>query len=116
MNLIRRCIPNNTKRSFLHNPNSFDLIQQFSLSLFFEFISKVFLGKGKDEQKVISESQENNTVEKTKETGVHRIIDVPNYMKAALAILVILTVIIGIFPTFFIELIQTVTFGMVILG
>ena len=37
-------------------------------------------------------------------------------MKAALAILVILTVIIGIFPTFFIELIQTVTFGMVILG
>ncbi len=88
----------------------------FSLAYSLRFISKVFLGKGKDEQKVISESQENNTVEKTKETGVHRIIDVPNYMKAALAILVILTVIIGIFPTFFIELIQTVTFGMVILG
>jgi hypothetical protein len=32
-------------------------------------------------------------------------------MKAALAILVILVVIIGIYPTFFMNLIQTVTFG-----
>ena len=43
----------------------------------------------------------------------HKIVDVPNYMKVALAIFVVLVVIIGIYPTFFMQLIQTVTFGVV---
>jgi NADH:ubiquinone oxidoreductase subunit 4 (subunit M) len=34
-------------------------------------------------------------------------------MKAALAILIVLVVLIGIYPTFFMQLIQTVTFGVV---
>ncbi len=41
----------------------------------------------------------------------HKIVDVPNYMKVSLAILVVLVVLIGIYPTFFMNLIQTVTFG-----
>jgi hypothetical protein len=32
-------------------------------------------------------------------------------MKAALAILVVIVALIGIYPTFFMQLIQTVTFG-----
>jgi len=43
----------------------------------------------------------------------HKIVDVPNWMKASLAILVVLVVIIGIYPTFFMDLIQTVTFGAI---
>ena len=41
----------------------------------------------------------------------HKIVDVPTWMKVSLAILVVLVVIIGIYPTFFMNLIQTVTFG-----
>ena len=40
-----------------------------------------------------------------------KLVDVPNYMKLAMAILVILVVILGIYPTFFVDLIHTVTFG-----
>jgi NADH:ubiquinone oxidoreductase subunit 4 (subunit M) len=56
----------------------------------------VFLGQSKDE--------EGSEV-------AHKIVDVPNYMKVSLAILVVLVVVIGIYPTFFMNLIQTVTFG-----
>jgi NADH:ubiquinone oxidoreductase subunit 4 (subunit M) len=41
----------------------------------------------------------------------HKIVDVPGGMKVALGVLVVLVVVIGIYPTFFLDLIQTVTFG-----
>jgi len=71
-----------------------------SLAYSLRFISKVFLGQSKEER----------GVEKPKEEG-HRILDVPNYMKISLAILVVLVVLIGIYPVFFMNLIQTVIFG-----
>ena len=42
---------------------------------------------------------------------VHKVFDVPNYMKVSFAILVVLVVLVGIYPTFFIHLIQTVSMG-----
>ena len=79
----------------------------FSLAYALRFISKVFLGQPMDEHGV-GESEATAS-----EPGheKHRIVDVPNYMKFSLAILVVLVVLIGIYPTFFINLIQTVTFG-----
>jgi NADH:ubiquinone oxidoreductase subunit 4 (subunit M) len=43
--------------------------------------------------------------------GEKKTVDVPNYMKLAFAILVVLVVVVGIYPTFFLDLIRTVTFG-----
>jgi NADH-quinone oxidoreductase subunit M len=80
----------------------------FSLAYSLRFISKVFLGTSKDEAG--AEEAHKNVAEHLKEE-THKIVDVPNYMKVSLAILVILVVIIGIYPTFFMNLIQTVTFG-----
>ncbi len=37
--------------------------------------------------------------------------DVPNYIKLSFAILVVLVVLVGIYPSFFIHLIQTVSMG-----
>jgi NADH-quinone oxidoreductase subunit M len=42
---------------------------------------------------------------------VRKVVDVPVGMKVALGVLVVLVVVIGIYPTFFLGLIQTVTFG-----
>lgn len=67
-----------------------------SLAYSLRFTSKVFLGQGK-------------ATEEGKES--HKIVDVPNYMKVAMVILVILVVILGIYPTFFVNLINTVSFG-----
>lgn len=63
----------------------------FSLAYSLRYISRVFLGQPKngDEKKVV---------------------DVPNWMKAAMAILVVLVIILGIWPTFFVNLINTVSF------
>jgi NADH-quinone oxidoreductase subunit M len=87
----------------------------FSLAYALRFISKVFLGTSKDEVGVIDESAHGAHEEVSSETPVaelkHKIVDIPNYMKLALAILVVLVVVIGIYPTFFMNLIQTVTFG-----
>jgi NADH:ubiquinone oxidoreductase subunit 4 (subunit M) len=68
----------------------------------------VFLGTSKDEAG--AEEGHKDAAEHVKEES-HKIVDVPNYMKVSLAILVVLVVLIGIYPTFFMNLIQTVTFG-----
>ncbi len=87
--------------SFYIIPTALMLIATvFSLAYALRFISKVFLGQPMDEHSVGEEGHEK-----------HRIVDVPIYMKVALAILVVLVVLIGIYPTFFMNLIQTVTFG-----
>ncbi|TRO53080.1 NADH-quinone oxidoreductase subunit M [Candidatus Bathyarchaeota archaeon] len=62
-----------------------------SLAYSLRYLSHVFLGKPKTE-------------------GEKRILDVPAYMKVAMAILVIFVIILGIWPTFFIDLISTVKF------
>jgi len=69
-----------------------------SLAYMLRFTSKVYLGQPAAEEVVEGEEP-------------HRIVDVSNWMKLSLAILVVLVVIVGIYPTFFIHLIQTVTFG-----
>jgi NADH-quinone oxidoreductase subunit M len=91
----------------------------FSLAYSLRFISKVFMGQSKDEQSVVEVAHNGGhdshsghaAAEIKEERHKHRIVDVPNYMKAALAILAVLVVLIGIYPTFFMQLIQTVTFG-----
>ena len=65
-----------------------------SLGYSLRFISKVFLGQPKAAGE-----------------GAKKVLDVPNYMKLAMGILVVLVVILGIYPTFFVNLIHTVTFG-----
>jgi NADH-quinone oxidoreductase subunit M len=80
----------------------------FSLAYALRFISKVFLGQSKDEEG--AEEGHKDVTGHIKEEA-HKILEVPNYMKISLAILVVLVVLIGIYPTFFLNLIQTVTFG-----
>ena len=94
--------------SFYIIPTALMLIATvFSLAYALRFISKVFLGQPMDEHS-FGESDE---IETKPEHEKHKIVDVPNYMKVSLAILVVLVVLIGIYPTFFMNLIQTVTFG-----
>jgi NADH:ubiquinone oxidoreductase subunit 5 (subunit L)/multisubunit Na+/H+ antiporter MnhA subunit len=62
-----------------------------SLAYSLRYLSHVFLGQAKNE-------------------GEKKILDVPNYMKVAMAILVILVIVLGIWPTFFVHLINTVQF------
>jgi NADH:ubiquinone oxidoreductase subunit 5 (subunit L)/multisubunit Na+/H+ antiporter MnhA subunit len=94
--------------SFYTIPTALMLVATvFSLAYSLRFISKVFLGESKDAHGV------NEAEVITTEAGheKHKIVDVPNYMKFSLAVLVVLVVLIGIYPTFFMNLIQTVTFG-----
>jgi len=73
-------------------PTAFMLVATvLSLAYSLRFLSHVFLGQAKSE-------------------GEKKILDVPNYMKLAMAILVILVIVLGIWPTFFIHLINTVQF------
>jgi NADH-quinone oxidoreductase subunit M len=65
-----------------------------SLAYALRFVSKVFLGQ----PKVTLES-------------LRKLVDVPNYMKLAMGILVVLVILLGIYPTFFLNLINTVSFG-----
>ncbi len=76
-------------------PTAFMLIATvLSLAYSLRFISKVFMGQPKTE------------------IGTEKkVFDIPNYMKLSLAILVVMVIIIGIYPTFFLNLIQTVQFG-----
>jgi proton-translocating NADH-quinone oxidoreductase chain M len=77
-------------------PTAFMLVATvLSLAYSLRFVSKVFLGQPKV------------SVEGVKKL----IVDIPNYMKVAMGILVVLVVILGIYPTFFVNLIHTVSFG-----
>ena len=62
-----------------------------SLAYSLRIISRVFLGQPKN-------------------GGEKKVVDVPNWMKAAMAILVVLVIVLGIWPTFFANLINTVSF------
>ena len=62
-----------------------------SLAYSLRYTSRVFLGQAKSE-------------------GEKKILDVPNYMKLAMGILVVLVIVVGIWPTFFLNLINTVHF------
>jgi NADH:ubiquinone oxidoreductase subunit 4 (subunit M) len=62
------------------------------------FTSKIYLGQPAAEELATGEEP-------------HKIVDVSNWMKLSLAILVVLVVLVGIYPTFFLNLLQTVTFG-----
>jgi NADH-quinone oxidoreductase subunit M len=73
-----------------------------SLAYSLRFISKVFLGQSKEEQAVEPPPEGEHK---------HKLLDVPNYMKAAMAILIVLVILIGVYPVFFMNLIQTVTMG-----
>jgi NADH-quinone oxidoreductase subunit M len=85
----------NTDNFYLF-PTVFMLIATvLSLAYSLRFTSKVFLGKSKNT---------NGNEEK-------KVFDIPNYMKVALAILVVMVILVGIYPTFFLNLIQTVQFG-----
>jgi len=72
-----------------------------SVAYMLRFTSKVFLGQSKDE---LGELPEEAKSEK-------KIVDVSNYMKLSFAILVVLVVLVGIYPTFFLNLINTVRLG-----
>jgi len=72
------------------------------------FVSMIFFGEPKDET---VEAADVEAVEATKPDHVHKTLDVPNYIKFSFAILVVLVVLVGIYPTFFIHLIQTVSMG-----
>ena len=63
-----------------------------SLAYSLRFTSKVFLGQPKG-------------------TSEHKILDVPRNMKIAMVLLVIFVIAIGLYPSFFVNLIQTVKFG-----
>ncbi len=99
--------------SFYVIPTALMLIATvFSLAYSLRFISKVFLGTAPGEvvEDAHSAHGEATPAEHIEAHG-HKIVDVPNWMKVSLAILVVLVVIIGVYPTFFMNLIQTVTFG-----
>jgi NADH-quinone oxidoreductase subunit M len=90
----------------------------FSLAYALRFVSKVFLGQSKEEAGMVEVAQDAHgsasAAAPAQGHGGHKIVDIPGYMKAALAILIVLVVLIGIYPTFFMQLIQTVTFGAVV--
>jgi len=105
--------------SFYMIPTALMLVATvFSLAYALRFISKVFLGTAQGEVEVVNVHSAHGAVHEPHAVAPaeeaahgHKIVDIPNYMKAALAILVVLVVLIGIYPSFFLQLIQTVTFG-----
>ena len=62
-----------------------------SLAYSLRYLSNVFLGKAKPE-------------------GEKKIVDVPIYMKVAMGVLVVFVIVLGFWPTFFVDLINTVQF------
>jgi NADH:ubiquinone oxidoreductase subunit 5 (subunit L)/multisubunit Na+/H+ antiporter MnhA subunit len=66
-----------------------------SLAYSLRFISRVFLG----------------TSRRPENPEHAQILEVPTSMKIALAIMVVMVLLVGIYPTFFLNLIQTVKFG-----
>jgi NADH:ubiquinone oxidoreductase subunit 4 (subunit M) len=73
----------------------------FSLAYSLRYISKVFLGQPKNGNGSASNGAE----------GEHKIVDVSLFMKIAMVILVVLVILIGIYPGFFVDLINSVQFG-----
>jgi NADH-quinone oxidoreductase subunit M len=73
-----------------------------SLAYMLRFISKVFLEKPKEE---------NPSTDAADGEAGKKSLEVPNYMKLSFAILTVLIVIVGIYPTFLLDLIRTVTLG-----
>ena len=88
--------------SFYIIPTALMLIATvLSLAYMLRFTSNVFLGQSKNEA---GEGSEEGKEEK-------KTLEVSNYMKLSFAILVVLVILVGIYPSFFINLIQTVRFG-----
>ena len=88
--------------SFYIIPTALMLIATvLSLAYVLRFISNVFYGQSKNEAGEI--------IEKGKEEK--KTFEVSNYMKLSFAVLVVLIVLVGIYPTFFLNLIQTVRFN-----
>jgi len=86
--------------SFYIVPTALMLIATvLSLAYMLRFVSNVFLGQPKEEEATAEGKEEKHGFE------------VPNYMKLSFAILAVLIIVVGIYPTFFIHLIQTVKFG-----
>ncbi len=95
-------IINSAGGSFYIIPTALMLIATvLSLGYMLRFTSNVFLGQSKLQL----------SGEDPKGRGEKKSIEVSNYMKLSLAILVVLVVLVGIYPTFFLNLIQTVRFG-----
>ncbi len=88
--------------SFYIIPTALMLIATvLSLAYVLRFISNVFYGQSKnDAGEIIEESK-----------AEKKTFEVSNYMKLSFAILVVLIVLVGIYPTFFLNLIQTVSFN-----
>jgi NADH-quinone oxidoreductase subunit M len=88
--------------SFYIIPTALMLIATvLSLAYMLRFTSNVFFGQQKDDQ-----NEANEEGKEKKEA-----IEVSNFMKLSFAILVILIIIVGIYPTFFLNLIQTGSIG-----
>jgi len=85
----------------------------FSLAYSLRFISKVFFGTAPGESvEVDAHNVDDSHVDVDGSgSGGHKVVDVPVGMKVALGVLVVLVVVVGIYPTFFLDLIRTVTFG-----
>jgi NADH-quinone oxidoreductase subunit M len=79
--------------SFYIYPTALMLIATvLSLAYSLRFTSKVFLGQ-------------------PKEGAEKKVVDVSNYMKLSMALLVVFVIILGVYPAFFVDLIKGVTFG-----
>ncbi len=88
--------------SFYIVPTALMLIATvLSLAYVLRFTSNVFLGQSKD--------GDGKTSEEGKEEK--KIFEVSNYMKLSFAILIVFIILVGIYPTFFLNLIQTVRFA-----
>ena len=72
-----------------------------SLAYMLRFTAKIFFGQPQE--------AEVDAIEEGKEEK--KSFEVPNYMKLSFAILAVLIILVGIYPTFFINLIQTVRIG-----
>jgi NADH:ubiquinone oxidoreductase subunit 4 (subunit M) len=72
-----------------------------SLAYMLRFTSNIYLGQPKLTEGEVSEEGE----------GEKKSLEVSNYMKLSFAILVVLIILVGIYPSFFIHLIQTVKIG-----
>jgi formate hydrogenlyase subunit 3/multisubunit Na+/H+ antiporter MnhD subunit len=82
--------------SFYLLPTAFMLVATvLSLAYSLRFTSRVFLGTSKN-----TEHKEHKPI-----------VEIPIYMKIALAIMVVMVILSGIYPTFFLNLIQTAQFG-----
>jgi len=87
--------------SFYIIPTALMLIATvISLVYMLRFTSNVFLGQPKYEEGEVSEEDQKE-----------KKFEVSNYMKLSFAILVVLIILVGIYPTFFLNLIQTVRIG-----